>query len=450
MITKRFRFQVIFRIILLSLTIYAFIYIFDTTQLYATLIIIALFGVYQVYSLVKLMDKTNQRLTQFLEAIRHADFSQSFKSADLGRSFQDLNEAFARVMEDFQQIRGDKEEHFRYLQTVVQHVGVGLIAYDTTGKVELINRAAKKLTGIQQIANINALRPFSEELVDKLLSMKPRNRYLIKVQSGEDLLQLVIYTTEFRLRGRPLMLASVQNIQSELEEQEMEAWQKLIRVLTHEIMNSMTPISSLAKTVDELITEKVNIKLPADEKEELTEIREAVNTIQKRSEGLIHFVESYRKLTRIPKPNFQEVGIRNLIDRVIKLMDRDLQDKEVEINTLIKPEQLIVLADPELIEQVLINLIKNSIDALTKITKKIISVSAFRDQRGRITIEVTDNGQGISPEARDKLFIPFFTTKKSGSGIGLSLSRQIMRQHLGSISLSTDGNDRTTFRLIFA
>ena len=202
MIIKHFRLQIITRIIFLALTIYLLIYLIDNTDLYATLIIAGLVIIYQIYALINLMETTNRRLTTFLEAIRHADFSQSFRGTDLGESYRQLNQAFTEVMNNFQKIRGEKEENYRYLQTVVQHVGVGLIAYDRTGKIELINTVAKRLLNVTQIGHIQALGSISEELVQKLMKAKSRKRDLVKIQSEDDLLQLAIYTTDFRLRGR--------------------------------------------------------------------------------------------------------------------------------------------------------------------------------------------------------------------------------------------------------
>ena len=449
MLIKHFRLQIITRLILLALTIYLFVYLLHSTELYTTIVIVAVVIIFQIYGLIRLMETTNRRLTTFLEAIRYADFSQSFKGTELGRSYRKLNEAFAEVMKNFQKIRGEKEENYRYLQTVVQHVGVGLIAYDKSGKIELINTAAKRLLNVSQIRHIQSLGSISEELVHKLLEMKPRTRDLVKIQSEDDLLQLAIYTTEFHLRGRALTLASIQNIQSELEEQEMEAWQKLIRVLTHEIMNSMTPISSLVKTIDEWLLE-MGEGPNGQQFTDMQEIQEAITTIQKRSEGLIHFVESYRKLTRIPQPNFQIIKVNELFKRVVQLMEKELEENNIELSQVIEPKDLTVMADAELIEQVLINLFKNAIDALNKKKKGEIFLTGEKDQRSRVVIKVCDNGPGIVPEAREKIFVPFFTTKKTGSGIGLSLSRQIMRQHLGGITVSSDPNKETTFKLIFS
>lgn len=447
MLVKHFRLKIILRIFLLTLSLMLLLYLWYYTELYATVVIVGLIAIYQIYSMINLMESTNRRLTQFLEAVRHADFSQSFKVTEKGRSFKELNAAFAEVMNEFQHIRSEREEHFRYLQTVVQHVGIGLIAFDQSGKIELMNTAAKRLLGVSQIGHIEALKSCSEELVIKLNTMKPRTRDLIKIQTEDDLLQLAIYTTEFRMRGRSLTLASIQNIQSELEEQEMEAWQKLIRVLTHEIMNSITPISSLAKTTGELLSDHLEEN---NRNDAFSEIQEAINTIQKRSEGLLHFVESYRQLTRIPRPNFQLIKVEMIFKRVLHLMEKDLTAKNIKIVNQLDPEGLTVLADVELIEQVLINLIKNSMDALNNRQESKISLSGEKGNRGRVIIKVSDNGSGITSEAREKIFIPFFTTKKTGTGIGLSLSRQIMRQHLGSITVTSKPNEETTFKLIFS
>ncbi len=447
MIFKNFRIQVVIRIISLTLTLFLSIYLFLNTDLYATIGILGLLCIYQVVAMIKLMETSNRRMLQFLEAIRYADFSQSFKTPGLGKSFNELNEGFSMVIRDFQRIRGEKEENYRYLQTVVQHVGIGLIAYDNQGKVELMNTAAKRILGVPKVRNISALGTINEELVRKLLSMKTGNRDLIKIQQKEDILQLVVYTTRFQLRGRLLILASLQNIQSELEEQEMEAWQKLIRVLTHEIMNSITPISSLAQTIDQSLIEMIN---EVDEAKDLNEIHQAVSTIQKRSEGLIHFVNSYHKLTRIPKPNFQMISINNLFNRVTQLMENESNKRKVKITSVVQPQNLQVIADQELIEQVLLNLIRNSLEAINNKENGKLDLSASRDEKGRVMMRLTDNGSGIVPEVREKIFIPFFTTKKTGSGIGLSLSKQIMRQHAGTISVSSIPDKQTTFKLTFS
>ena len=231
----------------------------------------------------------------------------------------------------------------------------------------------------------------------------------------------------------------------------MEAWQQLIRVLTQKIMNSITPISSLASTVNEMLTSshpaEDHPKVPTPDL--IRDIRGAVQTIEKRSQGLLHFVDAYRSLTKIPPPKFQIVSVKELFGQVEQLMRQRFEENRIAFIPWLEPESLELTADPGLIEQILINLILNAAEALQGSSQPRIALSAYIGERGRVTIEVTDNGPGIPKEVQDKIFVPFFTTKPNGSGIGLSLSRQIMRLHGGIIHLSSEPEKQTTFTLRF-
>jgi signal transduction histidine kinase len=265
------------------------------------------------------------------------------------------------------------------------------------------------------------------------------------------LLQLVVHGAEFRVRGETVTLVSLQNIQSELEEKELEAWQNLIRVLTHEIMNSITPISSLASTAHDLIgdpatTEEGSGAITGDT---IVDIRGALNTIHKRSQGLLHFVETYRSLTKIPRPRFQLFGVQDLFDRVGNLMGPQAAKIGVAVSMQVDPKDLMLEADPGLVEEVLINLVTNAMQALENTRAGRIGVSAFIDRRGRVIVEVSDNGPGIGEEALEKVFIPFYTTKANGSGIGLSLCREIMRMHRGTIHVRSKPGEETVFTMRF-
>jgi len=297
------------------------------------------------------------------------------------------------------------------------------------------------------------LKKYNPELVKKLLTIKHGENALVKIRDKDDLLQLSIYGTEFKIRNRNIMLISIKNIQHELDEKEMEAWQKLIRVLTHEIMNSITPISSLSSTVnllmDDMISSLNKNDACSEKMEDLQEINLALKTIHKRTEGLIHFVNTYRNLTRIPTPNFNIFPVERLFQNIYELHRSELEAKNIECEISIEPSSLELSADEQLIEQVLINLISNSIQALEGRQNAKISLNAFLNKRGKINILVTDNGPGILPEVLDKIFIPFFSTKPQGSGIGLSLSRQILRLHEGSINAFSEANKETKFILTF-
>lgn len=448
MVYRHFRLIATLRIIFIGITSFLFVYLILRTSLYAVTLITGLVVLYQMISLIRYVEKTNKDLSRFLDAIRYEDFSQSFSGPSLGASFDEVKKAFNEVLEKFKQTRSEKEEHFRYLQTVVQHVGIGLLTFQANGDIELINTAAKRLLKVIRLKNIDQFAALNPELVNRLKNMKAGEKALIKVQDNSDLLQLAIYATEFRMRGQKFTLVSIQNIQSELEEKEMEAWQNLIRVLTHEIMNSVTPISSLASTAHSLL----ELEFDAEKKisdETIKDVRDAVQTIEKRSKGLLHFVESYRKLTRIPRPNFQIFEVAALFDRVTQLMNMHIADAKITFKSGIEPENLELTADAELIEQVLINVLLNAIDAVRNLNHPEIELVSRIDERGRAIIQVIDNGPGIPKEVQEKIFIPFFTTKKNGSGIGLSLSRQILRLHRGTISVQSSSGSRTAVTLRF-
>ena len=451
MVFKHFRVRCVFRVVLLATTISLVFYCVFQIQSYAVAILFVGIVFYQIYSLIHFVEKTNRDLARFLDSIKYSDFSQTFSGRGLGSSFDELKEAFNTVLNAFRRTRSEKEEHYRYLQTIVQHVGVGLISFHKDGQVELFNTAAKRLLGVPRLKNIHSLESFSKLLVNTMLGMESGEKTLVKVEDQREFLQLALYATEFKLRGETITLVSIQNIQTELEEKEMEAWQNLIRVLTHEIMNSITPITSLASTAHNMLVQSSDGLKTVEHLhiETVDDISRAVQTIQKRSQGLLNFVESYRKLTKIPKPDFQIISISSLFDRVLQLMSKQIEERGVNFSTHIDPETLEVTADPELIEQVLINLVLNAIQATEKQPHPEIRLSAHMDGRGRVVLHVSDNGPGIAEEALEKVFIPFFTTKKDGSGIGLSLSRQIMRLHRGSISAQSKPNEETVFTLRF-
>ena len=424
------------------------------SPLLVTSIVAGVAVLFLIIELILYVDRTNRLLNDFLQSIRYSDFSRTFQVESSNSSLDKLKTTFNEVIKDFQAVRAEKEENNYYLQTVVQHIGIALIAYQKDGKVELINDATKKMFQIRTLKNILALKESYPELVQKLLTIKHGENVLLKIREKDDMLQLSIYGTEFKIQNRNILLVSIKNIQQELDEKEMESWQKLIRVLTHEIMNSITPISSLSSTVrlimDDVIETLSEREIEGDEIESLNEIKEALTTIHNRTEGLIHFVNTYRNLTKIPTPNFSVFPVKKLLQNVQHLHQNELQTLGIKCTISVEPASLELSADEQLIEQVLINLLKNSIHALQeKSDNPVIELHAYLDKRGRITIQTIDNGQGILPEVLDKIFIPFFTTKPQGSGIGLSLARQILRLHEGSINAHSEPGKETRFTLTF-
>jgi len=397
------------------------------------------------------MQKGNEELVSFLDSIRHDDISYSYTTDSENENINKLNNALNKVLKNLREVRKEKDADFQYLKNIVQHIGIGLITFKSDGKIQIMNTAAKKLLKVNHAENIDELSSVSERLVEIFKKLRTGGRDLLRLEIGGDIVQMAVYAIELTLRGDEFKLVSIQNIQNELEEKEMEAWQNLVRVLTHEIMNSVTPISSLANTVQE----ELNIQLANGKdvntmtNEEVEDIHLAIQTIKKRSHGLIRFVQDFRNLTHIPKPKIGDVNVKRLLEEMVRLLQKEIESHDVSLNVRIDPENLVIQADKDLIEQVLINLIKNALQSFDEQTNKLVELSAYVDEKSRPIISVKDNGNGIEEEALEKIFIPFFTTKKTGSGIGLSLSRQIMRQHHGLLGVKTKLDEGTEFFLRF-
>ncbi len=451
MASNNLRFQIIVRIAAIALTLYLLMELVSTDAFALTIILVLILVVVQVIALIRFVDKSHKTISDFFEAIKNNDFTaaESAESADPYLKY--LHDQFTDVIKKLKKSRLTKDEHQQYLTTIVQHVGIGLITFNENGDIQIMNIAAKRLLKVENTKNIHDLNDISEELVTCFKELRTGGRSLITLEIGGDERQLSVYAIELTLGNENFKLVSLQNIRSELEEKEMEAWQKLVRVLTHEIMNSVTPISSLANTVEGEIVKYLDKsdEKPDISKDDLEDIHLAVQTIQRRSDGLIRFVNDFRSLTHTPLPQFQMVSVAELFEHVAILMKHDLEINQIRFIVNVKPQNLALTVDPELIQQVLINLLKNAIQALEERENKIIELLAYQDEKNNTLFIVKDNGPGIDEEAQSKIFIPFFTTKKTGSGIGLSLSRQIMRQHNASISVKSKNEEGTEFILRF-
>ncbi|MBL7849490.1 MAG: GHKL domain-containing protein [Cyclobacteriaceae bacterium] len=384
-----------------------------------------------------------------LNGLTFDDASQTFKTNSTEDAAYQVCKKLNELMAVARNNRKDRDSDYQFFRNIVQHVGIGLLTFKKDGTVQIINSAARKLLRVGQITNISQLHETGPTLVEAFQKLKTGGRELIRLRIGDDTIQLSVFAIELTLRGEEIKLISMSNIQSELEEKEMEAWQNLVRVLTHEIMNSVTPISSLAVTVEQEIHQQLQSPTPEIRKDELEDMHLSLQTISRRSEGLIRFVKEFRNLTQVPQPRMSEIALQPLLDEMAVLHKKELSDHGVTLTVAVDPPQLTALADKNMIEQVLINLIKNAMQAFEDQPDKRIELRAFTSDKGRPVISVRDNGPGIDPEALDKIFIPFFSTKKSGSGIGLSLSRQIMRVHDGRISVKSKLGEGTEFMLKF-
>jgi nitrogen fixation/metabolism regulation signal transduction histidine kinase len=428
-----------------------FMFLLEIDRFRISLFIIGILVIVQVILLIRFVDRTNRRLTHFLESIRHSDFASSFSDPGLGKSFEELSDEFNEIFEAIRKYRAEKEESFNYLQTVVQHVSIGILVFQKDGKVDIYNNAIRKMLRLKHLRSIHDLAVVKEDLPDTMMKLKAGESTLVKVFIESELLQLSVSCTEFRMRGTDFALVSVQDISSELDEKEIESWQKLIRVLTHEITNSITPITSLASTVHEMLIREEDGKPVMNDldEEDVESVDKAILTVQKRSQGLLNFVETYRNLTRIPKPNFRYFRVSELFDRCHQLLLPKIEELKISCNSTVFPPDLMITADPDLIDQVIINLMLNAIDAVKEVENPKISILATLNNANRVVIDIHDNGHGIKPDIMDKIFMPFFTSKKHGSGVGLSLSRQIMHLHKGSILVRSKPEDGTVFTLVF-
>jgi two-component system, NtrC family, nitrogen regulation sensor histidine kinase NtrY len=443
---KRFETSVNVQVAAILVACCVIAYLAAATTYYATMLLLIGVLALQVAGLLHYVRRTNRELARFMLAIWHEDFSQTFATDAASGTFAELSAAFEEIMRRFRAARTAKEEQASYLDTLVQHVPVAVVVLDETGRIDLFNHAARRLLGLASLRYVDDLDRVGPGLGERVLALEPGGAELIKLARENALLQLNVLATELKIGGRIYKIVSLQDIHGELEARELEAWQNLIRVLTHEIMNSATPISSLAATVTELLGDARDGR---ESDRAIEDARDAVETIAQRSAGLVHFVETYRRLTRLPKPSWREVRLSDLFGRVAALMTPELERRDIALVQRITPGHLRITADPDLLEQALINLIRNSIDALDGAKGPRIELVAELDAAGRAVIAVEDNGHGMEPQVRDNIFVPFFTTKRDGTGVGLSLVRQIVHSHRGHVGVRSTPGEGTAVRLSF-
>lgn len=438
---NRFSLFILLRILLLSVTMAAGIWLWLTAGINTGLLILPIL-LLQIFGLYHYLTRVNRKLTLFMESIRYEDFSIRF-SADnkLGKSFRLLNQQFNEVLEAFRQTRAEKEANLKYIDTIVQHISIGVLSFDAEGKIELINPAAFRLLNIYRLRNLSEMVTTHPDLPALLLQLKSGHKTLYRTQQEQ---QLSIHAATVRLQGRLVKLISIQNIHSELQDKELEAWQNLTKILRHEIMNSVTPIVSLIGTMREIVEQ--DIMPTTTQTEAITDLQEALQTIESRSKGIMNFVNAYRDYTTLPKPQFTNVNVKTLLTSISNLLYPDLKQAGISYQLNVETENLEIRADNAQLQMVLINLLKNAMDALEHTPAPSIQTKAYTSNNNQFAcIEIADNGPGIDSDAMNKIFIPFYTTKKKGSGIGLSLSQQIIQMHGGQLKLSHTSGGGTTF-----
>lgn len=434
---------------LMVLTILGASYLLIAHEILPAAILLGLVLLFQIGELIRFNLKTNVKLTRFFESIQYSDFSSSFTmDNNLGESYKELNRSLNNVIGKFKKTRQEKEEQMLFLQIILQHIHTGIVSFDEQGQVGLVNNAAKHLLQLPQFKNIYDLSKISKELLQQVLELKPGQGASVKINAS---MHLTIRSTQLKMGGKKWILLSLQNIHSELKQNELNAWQNLTKVLRHEIMNSIAPIATLVGSLRTVLMEDVHEQdeYYLLEKEGHADLEEGLETIENRSKGLINFVNIYRDYTSIPEPVPTNFSIHPFLESISTLLKNDLGQKQVEISMEVHPPDLQLRADREQIQMILINLIKNSKEALENSEDKTIFLKAGIDLQHNAYIQVTDKGPGILPNALEDIFVPFYTTKKNGSGIGLAISRQIMNMHKGSLSVHSVPHIQTSFTLHF-
>lgn len=426
------------RITLLCAGIFAVCWLY-LHQKYELAIVAGLFSFWFVHMIYSLVMNINRKLTRFFEAIEFSDFAIKYSSDNkMGESFKGLNVQMNKVVEAFKQARAEKEANIHFLNAMVQHVNVGIICFDNKGKIEILNKSAIQLLKIYRIRDIKDLKKTDHAvLFDKLWELESGERSMYTSTSG---LELAINASLINLRGKSVKIIALQNIRSELQQKELFAWQNLTKVLRHEIMNSIAPIVSLITTMKAIVNEDLVGKAPQEPVEDLSE---ALQTIESRGKGVMNFVNAYRDFTSLPAPQFTETSASELLKTLEPLIR--VYDMEVRVNVI---NDFVISCDLSQIEMVLINLVKNGFESMDHLEEKSIEITVSKINENR-TILVRDFGKGIVPEALEKIFIPFFTTKKTGQGIGLSLSKQIMYMHRGDLTVLSELGKGTIFKLEF-
>lgn len=446
---NKFYISIFSRIILIVLTSFLFVYFIEREDNILTAGFIVFLILVQIGFLIKYVNRTNRELAEFLVHLQQGDTSVVFSKENIEKTFKGLRSSFEKINIDLKQIRSEKEQKEHYLNYVIDNIKTGLLAFNETGVVEFVNHQAKVFLNKKDctLLNINSL---DAEYLKILNNTKLSESTIIKKTINDDFYFLDFSLSEFKIENKKIKLFTIHDVKQEIETNEIESWQKLTGVLTHEMMNSLTPITSLAHAIKRYLVIDDQIKNTQNINNDLlTDVVENAEIIENRSKGLLEFINNYRTITKLPKPKFETILVKDLLEKTVLLFEKEITAQKIIININVDSDKLELNADKGMIDQVIINIIKNSIEAFHEIINPEINFNAFTDNKQRVKITVSDNGNGIEEEKLDDIFIPFYTTKENGTGVGLSLSRQIMRLHKGSIIIRSEPKVQTKAILTF-
>ncbi len=401
-------------------------------------------------AIITYVNGVNKKIAFFFDTVRNEDLTLHMSENEGTASQRALNTSINRMIETISEVKIRHEHREKFYHGMLNRSDTGLIIADDEGHIEMINPAALRIAGLAYIAHMDLLKQKNKVLYDVLDKAKPGQVITAKLLNAKELQHISVKVSRLKFGDKCYRLYSINDIKAEMEENELDSWQKLIRVLTHEIMNSIAPITSMSNTLHRFFTRKSKPVNPEDIDERIIhQTLEGLEVIEQQGKGLINFVEAYRELARIPEPVFKPVNIDEFLSRMKLLIEPRLAEENVKLQITRNDNGNDLVADEKLLSQVMINILNNAIEAMNSVCEKLIRIDVLNNSHGHPVISITDNGTGISPENLERIFIPFFTTRETGSGIGLSLSRQIMRLHKGSIEVQSSPGKETTFRLVF-
>jgi two-component system, NtrC family, nitrogen regulation sensor histidine kinase NtrY len=447
MIYKKFEWRIVLRVLFLFILLTAAAYLL-VNKWYVYLVFLIPLIIYQVYEFIRFQRKAQEEVTQFVEAVHYRDFSRYFDVKHAPAELQPLRVGFNEINDTFKIISKEKETQYQYLQKILELVDTGILSYNQeTGEIGWMNESLKKMLQLPYLKTFHSLSRRNHDLYNDIKDLQPGESKIATAHLEKESFKILLSATAFQTEGKKYKLIAFQNVNEALDETESKAWQKLLSVMTHEIMNSVAPISSLAETLKNRL-HLSGSQLNSDDGS-LEDLEIGIDTIKRRSEGLLKFAETYRNLNKITTLNLQKVYIRDLFANIHKLMEPTFEQKNIELEIILKNPDLTLEADPNLLEQVLINLVVNAIEAVKEKPNPEIILSASQSLNRKVTVKVIDNGSGIPEELLDKIFIPFFSTKKNGSGIGLSLCKQIVMLHRGTLQVQSVQGQGTAFSMQF-